>query len=101
MAWRTCSGDRFGFACKRTAAAPAMCGDAALVPDADSFPYIGPHGPTAAPPVLPQLDEMSMPGAVTSGWYIPIRYLRNPRCPPGPMESGTELSNISPLEEKP
>ena len=68
MAWsaeRSRSGVRFGFASSRTAAAPATCGEAMLVPEALRLPYGGQA--STAVPAVPQVDEMLTPGAVTSG----------------------------------
>ena len=70
-AWRTCVGVSAGWACLRTAAAPAMCGEAIEVPDASVFSPGG-HGPTTVP-VESQVEEMSTPGAVTSGCTTPMR----------------------------
>ena len=70
-AWRTWVGVRAGRACLSTAAAPAMCGEAIEVPDAVVFSPGG-HGPTTVP-VESQVEEMSTPGAVTSGCTRPIR----------------------------
>ena len=63
---RSWLGDSDGFAWSRTAAAPAACGEAMLVPEAVVFSPGG-HGPTAVPAVS-HVDEMPSPGAVTSGW---------------------------------
>ena len=74
VAWRavrTWSGVSFGLAWSSTAAAPATCGRGHARPEAVVFSPGG-HGPTTVPAVS-QVEEMSTPGAVTSGWYTPIR----------------------------
>src|SRR3954454_21402752 len=90
-----------GFACSSTAAAPAVWGDAMLVPDAVSFESGG-HRPTATPSVS-HVDEMSTPGGVMSGGYTPMREPVNVHfaTPSVTMPSvEVELSNSAPFEEK-
>ena len=67
-----------------------MCGEAIDVPDADAFSPGG-HGPTTVP-VVSQVEEMSTPGAVTSGCTRPMRSPRNVVWPPAPIAVGCELS---------
>src|SRR3954463_15811684 len=90
-----------GFACSSTAAAPAACGDAMLVPDAVSLESGG-HGPTATP-IVSHVDEMSTPGVVMSGWYTPMREPVNVHCATplfGMASAVVELSNSAPFDEK-
>ncbi len=63
---RTWSGVSAGFAWSRTAAAPAACGDAMLVPDAVPLPFW--EGQMISVPPGVHVDEIDCPGAVMSGW---------------------------------
>ena len=67
VAWRTdliSSGVSVGRFCSSSAATPATCGLAMLVPDADAVP---PGSDVTSTPVVP-VETMLSPGAVTAGW---------------------------------
>ena len=59
----------------------------------------GGQGPTTVPSVS-QVELISSPGAVMSGWTRPIRSPTYVVWPSASMALGAELSLISPLEEK-
>ena len=68
------------------------------VPEASAWPCSG-QGPMTLP-VLSHDEEMSTPGAITSGWVMPTRSPVKTVWPPAPIAAAEPLSNSRPLEEK-